>query len=96
MTGSGGRQASSVKDLTRLSVRGVFMILNLSANACGLDLWRPELPLTSLEQLTCFELLRPEGEISQTKAITPDALKIMRTEVDPRGVFTTMPTTQMN
>jgi hypothetical protein len=24
--------------------------------------------------------------------ITDDALKIIRTEVDPRGVFTTMPT----
>jgi acyl CoA:acetate/3-ketoacid CoA transferase beta subunit len=44
------------------------------------------------QSLTGFELLKPEGDIPQTKLITPDALKIMRAEVDPRGVFTTMPT----
>jgi glutaconate CoA-transferase subunit B len=43
------------------------------------------------QKTTGFELLRPEGEIPQTKMITPDVLKVMRTEVDPRGVFTTMP-----
>lgn len=43
------------------------------------------------QQFTGFELLRPEGEIPQTELITPEALKILRTEVDPRGVFTTMP-----
>jgi hypothetical protein len=42
------------------------------------------------QQLTGFELLKPEGEIPQTNLITPEALKIVRTEVDPRGVFTTM------
>ena len=44
------------------------------------------------QQLTGFELLRPEGEIPRQKLITPEALKIVRTEVDPRGVFTSMPT----
>jgi glutaconate CoA-transferase subunit B len=44
------------------------------------------------QSLTGFELLKPEGDILQTKLITDDALKIMRAEVDPRGVFTTMPT----
>ena len=44
------------------------------------------------QSLTGFELLKPEGDIPQTKLITPDVLKIMRAEVDPRGVFTTMPT----
>jgi len=44
------------------------------------------------QSLTGFELLKSEGDIPQTKLITDDALKIMRAEVDPRGVFTTMPT----
>jgi acyl CoA:acetate/3-ketoacid CoA transferase beta subunit len=44
------------------------------------------------QSLTGFELLKPDGDIPQTKLITDDALKIIRTEVDPRGVFTTMPT----
>ena len=43
------------------------------------------------QQLTGFELLKPEGAIPETKLITPDCLKVIRTEVDPRGVFTTMP-----
>ena len=33
------------------------------------------------QQLTGFELLRPKEEIPQTKLITPEALKIIRTEV---------------
>jgi acyl CoA:acetate/3-ketoacid CoA transferase beta subunit len=44
------------------------------------------------QQFTGFELLRPEGEIPQTEVIPDDILKLLRTEVDPRGVFTTMPT----
>ena len=44
------------------------------------------------QQLTGFELLKPDGDIPETSlAIPPEALRIMRTEVDPRGVFTTMP-----
>jgi hypothetical protein len=30
--------------------------------------------------------------LPKAKLITPEALEIVRTEVDPRGVFTTMPT----
>ncbi|HOJ12977.1 MAG TPA: CoA-transferase [Deltaproteobacteria bacterium] len=41
---------------------------------------------------TGFELMRPEGDIPQTEVIPEDILKLLRTEVDPRGVFTTMPT----
>ena len=44
------------------------------------------------QQLTGFELLKPEGDIPETKLVTPEALKVIRTQVDPRGVFTTMPT----
>ena len=44
------------------------------------------------QQFTGFELLKPEGEIPQTAVIPEDILKLLRTEVDPRGVFTTMPT----
>lgn len=43
------------------------------------------------QQFTGFELLRPEGEIPTTEVIPDDILKLLRTEVDPRGVFTTMP-----
>jgi glutaconate CoA-transferase subunit B len=44
------------------------------------------------QQLTGFELLKPEGAIPETKLVTPEALKVIRAEVDPRGVFTVMPT----
>ena len=44
------------------------------------------------QQFTGFELMRPEGDIPQTEVIPEDILKLLRTEVDPRGVFTTMPT----
>lgn len=43
------------------------------------------------QQLTGFELLKPEGAIPETKLVTPEALNIIRTQVDPRGVFTQMP-----
>ncbi len=43
------------------------------------------------QQLTGFELLKPEGDIPETKLVTPEALQIIRTQVDPRGVFTQMP-----
>ncbi len=43
-------------------------------------------------QLACgFELIKPEGEIPVTEMPTPDVLEILRKEVDPRGVFTTLP-----
>jgi glutaconate CoA-transferase subunit B len=43
------------------------------------------------QQLTGFELVKPEGDIPETKLVTPEALQIIRTQVDPRGVFTQMP-----
>ncbi|HNR89053.1 MAG TPA: CoA-transferase [Spirochaetota bacterium] len=45
-----------------------------------------------LAQLTTgFELLKPEGEIPVTDAPSDEALHILRTEVDPHGVFTSIP-----
>ncbi len=52
----------------------------------------PGVTFDAVQQMTGFELLKPEGEIPETKMVTPEALKIIRTQVDPRGVFTTMPT----
>jgi len=52
----------------------------------------PGIPLEIAQQTTGFELLIPEGDIPETSLITPEALEILRTEVDPHGVFTTMPT----
>ena len=43
------------------------------------------------QQLTGFELLKPKGVIPDTKLVTLAALKIIRTQVDRRGVFTQMP-----
>ena len=40
---------------------------------------------------TGFELLKPEGQIPVTQVPTPDIIEILRREVDPRGVFTSMP-----
>jgi len=38
-----------------------------------------------------FELLRPEGEIPVTPVPTKEIIEILRREVDPRGIFTSMP-----
>ena len=51
----------------------------------------PGIPFDIAQQTTGFELLKPEGEIPLTDMITPEVLHILRTEVDPRGVFTTLP-----
>ena len=40
---------------------------------------------------TGFELLRPHGEIPVTPVPDPALLEILRTEVDPHGVFTNIP-----
>ncbi len=40
---------------------------------------------------TGFELLKPEGEIPVTPSPPPDILEILRTQVDPHGVFTSIP-----
>ncbi len=43
-------------------------------------------------QLACgFELLKPEGEIPVTEVPSKEILEIIRNEVDPRGVFTSIP-----
>jgi len=51
----------------------------------------PGIPFEIAQQSTGFELLRPEGEIPETPMIPSDILAVLRTEVDPGGVFTTMP-----
>ena len=51
----------------------------------------PGVTFDLVQQLTGFELLKPEGDIPETKLITPEALEVVRTQVDPRGVFTSMP-----
>ena len=38
-----------------------------------------------------FELLKPSGEIPVTPVPTKEIIDILRKEVDPRGVFTSMP-----
>lgn len=40
---------------------------------------------------TGFELLRPEGDIPVTNLPTKEIIDILRRDVDPRGVFTSMP-----
>lgn len=40
---------------------------------------------------TGFELLKPSGEIPVTPVPTREVIEILRREVDPRGVFTSMP-----
>ncbi|WP_300668280.1 CoA-transferase subunit beta [Desulfoluna sp.] len=43
------------------------------------------------QMATGFELQKPEGEIPVTPLPTPDIIQILREEVDPRGVFTSLP-----
>nr|HPJ36197.1 hypothetical protein [Spirochaetota bacterium] len=38
-----------------------------------------------------FELMKPDGEIPVTPVPTKEIIDILRKEVDPRGVFTSMP-----
>lgn len=51
----------------------------------------PGIPFDIAQQTTGFELLKPEGEIPESPMITGEILDILRTDVDPNGVFTTMP-----
>ena len=51
----------------------------------------PGIPFDIAQQTTGFELLKPEGEIPESPMITEEILRILRTDVDPNGVFTTMP-----
>ena len=50
----------------------------------------PGIPFDIAQQSAGFELLRPVGEIPETPMISPDVLHILRTQVDPGGVFTAM------
>lgn len=43
------------------------------------------------QMATGFELLNPEGDIPVTQKPSPGILEILRKDVDPRGVFTSMP-----
>jgi len=51
----------------------------------------PGIPFEIAQQSTGFELLKPDGDIPETSMIPPDVLDVLRTNVDPNGVFTTMP-----
>jgi len=51
----------------------------------------PGIPFDIAQQTTGFELLKPEEDIPESPMIPEDILNLLRTEVDPRGVFTTMP-----
>ncbi len=51
----------------------------------------PGIPFEIAQQTTGFELLKPEGDIPEIPMIPSDILDVLRTEVDPGGVFTTMP-----
>jgi glutaconate CoA-transferase, subunit B len=51
----------------------------------------PGVPIGLAQMATGFELLKPEGEIPVTPTPAPEILGILRNEVDPRGVFTSMP-----
>jgi hypothetical protein len=44
------------------------------------------------QSCTGFELLKPEGEIPMTPMPSPEIIHTLRTKVDPRGVFTSLPT----
>jgi len=51
----------------------------------------PGISFEIAQQSTGFELLKPDGDIPETSMIPPDVLDVLRTNVDPNGVFTTMP-----
>ncbi|MGE5372802.1 MAG: CoA-transferase subunit beta [Solirubrobacterales bacterium] len=53
----------------------------------------PGITFEIAQACTGFELLKPNGsEIPVTPTPPPEVLEILRTEVDPRGVFTKLPT----
>ncbi|MDD5170919.1 MAG: hypothetical protein PHN75_19035 [Syntrophales bacterium] len=43
------------------------------------------------QMCTGFELLKPEGDIHLTNLPTMDIINVLRTQVDPHGVFTSIP-----
>ncbi len=51
----------------------------------------PGVSFELLQMATGFELLKPEGDIPTTPTPSPEVLEIIRRDVDPRGVFTSIP-----
>lgn len=51
----------------------------------------PGMTVEIAQACTGFELLVPEGEIPTVEAPCAETLEILRTSVDPRGVFTKLP-----
>jgi glutaconate CoA-transferase subunit B len=51
----------------------------------------PGVPIGLAQMATGFELLKPDGEIPVTPTPSPEILGVLRNEVDPLGVFTSMP-----
>ncbi len=51
----------------------------------------PGMTFEVAQACTGFELLKPEGEIPMTPMPSPEVISILRTKVDPRGVFTSFP-----
>ncbi|HQG32414.1 MAG TPA: CoA-transferase [Deltaproteobacteria bacterium] len=52
----------------------------------------PGMTFEIAQSCTGFELLKPEGEIPMTPMPSPEIIHTLRTKVDPRGVFTSLPT----
>jgi len=51
----------------------------------------PGVPPELVQLASGFEIIRPAGDIPVTPVPSPEILEILRNEVDPRGVFITMP-----
>ena len=51
----------------------------------------PNVPFELVQLATGFELPKPEGEIQRTEMPSQEILQILRKDVDPRGVFTSIP-----
>ncbi|MCL1833204.1 MAG: hypothetical protein FWG49_01755 [Leptospirales bacterium] len=51
----------------------------------------PGVPAELAQLASGFELVKPSGDIPVTPVPSPEILEILRNEVDPRGVFITMP-----
>ena len=51
----------------------------------------PGVPAELAQLASGFEIVKPSGDIPVTPVPSPEILEILRNEVDPRGVFITMP-----
>lgn len=52
----------------------------------------PGMTVDLVQASTGFEILVPQGDIPQTVMPSDETLHILRNEVDPKGIFTSMPT----